>query len=51
MVLKNLIILKFNYFIFILLNFNNEMLKEIDKELYYFLWGGKVYKIKKNIVI
>lgn len=27
------------------------MLKEIDKELYHFLWGGKVHKIKKNIVI
>lgn len=51
MVLKNLIIPKFNNLILTLPNPNNEMLKEIDKELYYFLWGGKVHKIKKNIVI
>lgn len=47
-VLKNLIIPKLNHLILTLPNPNNEMLKEKDKELCYFLWGGKVHKIKKK---
>lgn len=47
MVLKNLIIPKLNHLILTLPKPNNEMLIEIDNEIYHFLWGGKVHKIRK----
>lgn len=42
---------KVNHILLTLPNPNNEMLKEIDKELYHFLWGCKVHKIKKKYIV
>lgn len=49
-VLKTLIIPKLNHIILTLPNPYNETLKEIDKEIYYFLWVAKSTKLKKKCI-
>lgn len=51
MIIKILIILKLNYLILVLFNLKIEYLKIFEYDIFYFLWGCKVYKVKKSIII
>lgn len=46
-VIKFFIILKMNYLIFILLNLSKDFLENFERELYFYFWGSKIYKVNK----
>ena len=50
-VIKTLIVPKLNHLILTLPNPSLEIIKLFEKEIYFFLWGNKVHKIKKNTII
>ena len=50
-VIKTLIIPKLNHLILTIPKPSVEYLQQFEKEIYIFLWGGKVHKVKKNIII
>jgi hypothetical protein len=50
-VIKTLIVPKLNHLILTLPNPSLEIIKMFGKEIYLFLWGSKVCKIKINTII
>lgn len=50
-VIKTLLIPKLNHLILTIPNPNDEIIQAFERDLYNFLWGGKVHKINKNVII
>lgn len=50
-VIKTLIIPKLNHIILTIPKSSVEYLQQFEKEVYICLWGGKIQKLKKNIII
>ena len=50
-IIKSLIIPKLNHLILSIPNPDTNLIKKLENDLYHFLWGCNMHKIKKNTVI
>lgn len=50
-VIKTLILPKLNHVVLTLPNPDSYFTKTLNKEIYQFLWGSKIHKVKKNTII